>query len=159
MSKTFGVTGWRIGYVIAPPDLSGAIRKMHDFLTVGAAAPLQEAGAAILGCPDSYYSELAEDYQIRRDYLFRVLTEAGFKPWLPSGAYYIIADISDLTDESDVEFVGRMIRDAGVATVPGSSFFSRPEAGRHLVRFAFCKTLELLEAAGERLLRFSGQSR
>jgi len=155
MSKTFSVTGWRIGYVIAPPDLSNAIRKMHDFLTVGAAAPLQEAAAVILDCPDSYYAELAENYRTRRDYLLGVLSEAGFKPWKPSGAYYIIADISDLTDEPDTEFVSRLIKEAGIAVVPGSSFFSQPERGRHLVRFAYCKTLDLLESAGERLLRFT----
>jgi aspartate/methionine/tyrosine aminotransferase len=151
LSKTFSVTGWRLGYVIAPPDLTGAIRKVHDFLTVGAPAPLQEAAATALRIGAGYYEELAEGYRRRRDLLLGILTDAGLKTWTPSGAYYIMADISDLTDETDVQFVHRMIREYGVAAVPGSSFFSQPELGHHLVRFTFCKSEALLEEVGRRL--------
>ncbi|MEJ2146139.1 MAG: aminotransferase class I/II-fold pyridoxal phosphate-dependent enzyme [Acidobacteriota bacterium] len=151
LSKTFSVTGWRLGYVIAPADLTGAIRKVHDFLTVGAPAPLQEAAAAALRIGADYYQNLAENYRRRRDLLLAILEDAGFKTWTPHGAYYIMADISQLTDETDVEFVKRLIREQGVAAVPGSSFFSRPELGRQLVRFTFCKTEALLEEVGRRL--------
>ncbi len=151
LSKTFSVTGWRLGYVIAPPDLTDAIRKVHDFLTVGAPAPLQEAAATALSVDDGYYAHLAESYRRRRDLLLGILADSGFRTWTPSGAYYVMADISDLTDETDVEFVSRMIRDRGVAAVPGSSFFSQQERGSHLVRFTFCKTEALLEEAGQRL--------
>ena len=151
LSKTFSVTGWRLGYVIAPADLTAAIRKVHDFLTVGAPAPLQEAAAAALQIGEDYYADLAENYRRRRDLLLEILEGAGFRTWKPFGAYYIMTDISDLTDETDVAFVDRMIREVGVAAVPGSSFFSRPELGRHLVRFTFCKTDALLEEVGRRL--------
>lgn len=151
MSKTFAVTGWRLGYVLAPADLTSAIRKMHDFLTVGAAAPLQEAAATALAVGESYYSGLAESYLRRREFLLAGLQQAGFKPWCPAGAYYIMADIRDLTGESDVAFVHRLIREKRVAAVPGSSFFHDPDRGRHLVRFAFCKSLALLEEAVGRL--------
>ncbi|GAB4220435.1 MAG: aminotransferase class I/II-fold pyridoxal phosphate-dependent enzyme [Acidobacteriota bacterium] len=151
MSKTFAVTGWRLGYVLAPADLTSAIRKMHDFLTVGAAAPLQEAAAVALAVGDSYYSELADAYLRRREFLLAGLQRAGFRPWSPAGAYYILADIRDLTRESDVAFVQRLIREKRVAAVPGSSFFHDPSRGRHLVRFAFCKSLALLEEAVGRL--------
>lgn len=153
VSKTFSVTGWRIGYILAPEDLTGAIRKMHDFLTVGAAAPLQEAAAQALRLGADYYQELAAGYAQRRDFLLAALREAGFKVWKPAGAYYIMSDISGLTDLSDTEFVGRLVRDYGVAAVPGSSFYHEPELGRRLVRFAFCKTPDVLEEAAERLLR------
>jgi aminotransferase len=151
LSKTFAVTGWRLGYVLAPADLTSAIRKMHDFLTVGAAAPLQEAAATALAVGDSYYTELAAGYLRRREFLLAGLQHAGFKPWCPAGAYYIMADIRDLTGESDVAFVHRLIREKRVAAVPGSSFFQDPVRGRHLVRFAFCKSLALLEEAVGRL--------
>ncbi len=151
LSKTFSITGWRLGYVIAPSDLTAAIRKVHDFLTVGAPAPLQEAAASALDIDDDYYAELAESYRRRRDLLLQLLDDAGFRTWTPHGAYYIMADISALTDETDVEFVGRLIRERNVAAVPGSSFFSRPELGRHLVRFTYCKTEALLAEAGRRL--------
>lgn len=151
LSKTFSVTGWRLGYVVAPPDLTDAIRKVHDFLTVGAPAPLQEAAATALRIGTDYYEGLAESYRRRRDLLLGILEDAGFKTWTPYGAYYIMADISRLTDETDVQFVRRMIQEYGVAAVPGSSFFSRPELGRRLVRFTFCKTEALLEEAGRRL--------
>ncbi|MBI4445157.1 MAG: aminotransferase class I/II-fold pyridoxal phosphate-dependent enzyme [Acidobacteria bacterium] len=152
LSKTFSVTGWRIGYIIAPPDCSSAIRKMHDFLTVGAAAPLQEAGVAAFQLGQDYYRKLAEDYTKRRDFLGAALTEAGFKIWKPFGAYYMMADISGLTHLGDVEFVNEMICRYGVAAVPGSSFFHDPQLGKHLVRFAFCKSLDVLSQAAERLM-------
>ncbi len=155
-SKTFSITGWRIGTIIAPSDLTGAIRKVHDFLTVGAPAPLQEgcaAGMRELG--DEYYEGLAKQYRERRDVLHQAITEAGFRAVKPQGAYYIMADFSSLSDLDDDSFARHMTRNGGVATVPGSSFFQNPEEGRHLVRFAFCKTLEKLEAAGDRLRQFS----
>lgn len=151
-SKTFGVTGWRIGTIIAPPAVTDAIRKVHDFLTVGAPAPLQEAvavGLETLG-PD-YYTTLAGEYRERRDILYAGLCRAGFRCQPPAGAYYILADFSGLSGERDDEFSFRLTQEAGVAPVPGSSFFSRPESGRKLVRFAFCKTTDVLEQAVERL--------
>ena len=153
LSKTFSVTGWRIGYIIAPEDLTDGIRKIHDFLTVGAAAPLQEAGAKAMRTGRQYYEQLASEYLERRDYLVGVLQEVGFKVWTPSGAYYIMVDISPLTDLDDVQFVDQLIKHYGVAAVPGSSFYHRPELGRRFIRFAFCKTLDVLREAAERLLR------
>ena len=153
MSKTYSVTGWRVGYSIAPPTIAGAIRKMHDFLTVGAAAPLQEAGALALGLPDAYYRELAQGYQHRRDLMIRMLEEAGFDYFVPKGAYYVMSDIRKWNYSNDVEFAGFLVREIGVATVPGGSFFSNPRAGRDLIRFAFCKRDETLRPAGERLKR------
>ena len=157
-SKTFSVTGWRIGTIVAPPDLTSAIRKVHDFLTVGAPAPLQEAVAhAMETFDDSYYTSLSTEYQERRDVLYAALVEAGFKCAPPTGAYYILADFSELSDKDDVTYAkwlargGRGDGGPGVATVPGSSFFREPSLGRHLVRFAFCKRIETLRVAGERL--------
>lgn len=156
LSKSFSVTGWRLGYLLAPPDLTSAIRKMHDFLTVGAAAPLQEAGAAALACDRSYYRQLAASYDERRTFLVGALEEIGFRVTNPRGAYYIMADIGGLTDEDDVSFVRRLIERQGVAAVPGSSFYSSPERGRNYIRFAFCKTLDLLREAADRLKTLSG---
>ena len=153
MSKSYSVTGWRIGWAIAPPDLSVGIRRVHDFLTVGAAAPLQAAAVVALGFPDSYYEALVGDYRARRDALLPSLRAAGFRVHEPAGAYYVMTDIRDLTDEDDVTFAMRLIREPGVAAVPGSSFFSRPELGRTKLRFAFPKRLETLAAAAERLTR------
>ena len=151
MSKTYSVTGWRVGYVLAPPDITAAIRKVHDFLTVGAAAPLQRAGAFALGLPREYYERLRDDYQRRRDMLLPVLTDAGFKTYAPDGAYYIMTDISAFGFADDVEFTRHLVREIGVACVPGSSFYSRPELGAQQARFCFCKKDETLEAAAERL--------
>jgi aminotransferase len=151
-SKTFSVTGWRIGTIVAPREASDAIRKVHDFLTVGAPAPLQDAvavGLETLG--DDYYQGLARDYRGRRDALHGALTGAGFRCTAPQGAYYILADFSALSGLADDEFARWLTCEAGVAPVPGSSFFSRPELGRTLVRFAFCKTEDQLREAGERL--------
>jgi aspartate/methionine/tyrosine aminotransferase len=151
MSKTFSVTGWRVGYIIAPPGITGAIRKMHDFLTVGAPAPLQEAGAMALRLPDAYYADLARNYQQRRDRVMKMLQDAALNPMLPRGAYYIMCDIGKWGYRNDVEFARFLVTDIGVATVPGSSFFSDPAAGKDIIRFTFCKKEETLRAAEERL--------
>jgi len=153
LSKTYSVTGWRIGYAIAPPEITAAIRKVHDFLTVGAAAPLQEAGAVALRLPRSYYERLAAEYAARRARLLRALEEAGFGVYKPRGAYYIMTDISRFGFEDDVAFAHYLVREIGVAVVPGSSFYENPEKGRQQVRFCFCKTEATLDAAAERLLR------
>ena len=157
MSKSYSVTGWRIGWTIAAPDLTLGIRRVHDFLTVGAAAPLQAAAVVALGFPPTYYEKLVADYRARRDLLMPALREAGFRLSDPAGAYYVMTDIRDLTDEDDVAFAMRLIRDPGVAAVPGSSFFSRPELGRTKLRFAFPKRTETLQAAAERLARLGAR--
>ena len=151
MSKTYSVTGWRVGYCIAPPEVTGAIRKVHDFLTVGAAAPLQAAGAYALSLPQEYYDTLQREYQARRDLLLPVLERAGFKTFVPEGAYYIMTDISAFGFPDDVEFTRHLIREVGVACVPGSSFYSVPGHGAQQVRFCFCKKDETLNRAAERL--------
>ena len=153
MSKTYSVTGWRVGWISAAPDLTATIRKVHDFLTVGAAAPLQQAGAFALSLPRSYYAGLAAQYTARRDLLMDILSEAGFHCFQPRGAYYIVTDVRDFGFDSDVEFVSHMIRQAGVAAVPGSSFFADPRDGAWMVRFCFCKKEETLEEARTRLKR------
>jgi aspartate/methionine/tyrosine aminotransferase len=153
MSKTYSVTGWRVGYCIASPEITGAIRKVHDFLTVGAAAPLQTAGAYALSLPQSYYDQLQIDYQKRRDLILPELEKAGFKTFRPDGAYYIMTDISEFGFKDDIEFTRHLIREVGVACVPGSSFYS-PEAsalGAQQVRFCFCKKDETLHEAARRL--------
>jgi aspartate/methionine/tyrosine aminotransferase len=151
MSKTYSVTGWRVGYCIAPPEITGAIRKVHDFLTVGAAAPLQAAGAYALSLPQEYYDTLQREYQARRDLLLPVLEDSGFKTFVPDGAYYIMTDISQFGFSDDVEFTRHLIREVGVACVPGSSFYSKPADGAQQVRFCFCKKDETLHRAAERL--------
>ncbi len=151
LSKTYSVTGWRVGYAIAAPDLINGIRQVHDFLTVGAAAPLQEAGVYAMSLPRSYYDHLQSDYQRRRDFLLGVLEEVGFKCFKPDGAYYIITDISAFGFENDIKFTQHLIKELGVAVVPGSSFYRRPELGAQQVRFCYCKKDETLEAAAERL--------
>jgi aminotransferase len=155
MSKTYSVTGWRIGWAIASSELSLGIRRVHDFLTVGAAAPLQAAATTALHFPDGYYRELVAEYRERRDAILPPLRDAGFRIHEPAGAYYVMTDIRDLArdGEDDVAFAHRLIADPGVAAVPGSSFFSRPELGRTKLRFAFPKRLETLEAAAARLAR------
>jgi aspartate/methionine/tyrosine aminotransferase len=157
-SKTYSVTGWRIGWIVAPAVLTAAIRKVHDFLTVGAPAPLQDACAmAIETLGQDYYDSLLAGYRERRDVLYRALVDAGFHCTPPAGAYYIMTDFSALSDEPDDVFARRLARGAdgvrGVASVPGSSFFHQPADGRRLVRFAFCKRLETLEAAATQLRR------
>ena len=153
LSKTYSVTGWRIGWTIASPELTAGIRKVHDFLTVGAAAPLQEAGAIALAFPDPYYRTLAGDYVGRRDLLLAGLRSVGFQCDAPRGAYYILADAAGLGCRDDVAFARRLIETVGVGAVPGSSFFSRPELGRTLLRFAFPKKAETLNEAVARLQR------
>jgi aminotransferase len=155
MSKTYSVTGWRVGYVIAPPDITNAVRKVHDFLTVGAAAPLQRAGAYALRLPRSYYEELQRDYERRRNMLVPILEESGFRVFRPDGAYYVMTDISAFGFRDDVEFTRHLVREIGVACVPGSSFYSRPELGSQQVRFCFCKKDSTLEAAAERLRKLN----
>jgi len=153
LSKTYSVTGWRVGWVIAAAPLTSAIRKVHDFLTVGAAAPLQAAGTVALSLPDAYYARLADDYRRRRDLLLPSLEAAGLRPFVPDGAYYVMVEIGGVTHEDDVTFARRLTADPGVASVPGSSFYSRPELGRTKVRFAFPKRDETLAEAARRLQR------
>ena len=153
MSKTYSVTGWRVGWAIAPPAVTDAIRKVHDFLTVGAPAPLQEAGAAALALPQEYYRRLAKGYRARRDRLLPVLRAAGFKAYVPRGAYYIMTDIDGFGFADDVTFARHLVRDLGVAVVPGSSFYSDPADGSRQVRFAFCKRDATLDEAATRLRR------
>ncbi len=155
LSKTYSVTGWRVGWCIAPPDITSAIRKVHDFLTVGAANPLQHAGAYALTLPQSYYEEVRLEYQRKRDHILPILQTAGFKCDTPEGAYYIMTDISGFGFANDIEFAKHLIREIGVAVVPGSSFYHRAEMGSQMVRFCFCKKDETLEAAAERLARLT----
>jgi len=161
MSKTYSVTGWRVGYIIAPETINGAIRKMHDFMTVGAPAPLQEAGAVALRLPDSYYEELAAHYTVRRDRLWSVLNAAGLEPFVPGGAYYIMCNIRPLREKhglvNDVEFTRFLVKEIGVAAVPGSSFFRNAALGKDLIRFTFCKKESTLAAAAERLVKLRPQ--
>jgi aspartate/methionine/tyrosine aminotransferase len=152
LSKTFSVTGWRVGWTISPPSLTGAIRKVHDFLTVGAPAPLQEAGAVALGFAEAYYTSLAAHYQTRRDALLEILERHHFTTYTPSGAYYIMTDISAFGFADDVEFARYLVKDVGVAAVPGSSFYKTGE-GRTKLRFCFCKKDETLAEADRRLLK------
>ena len=151
LSKTFSCTGWRLGYTVAPEAQTDAIRKVHDFLPVGAPAPLQAAGAVGMHFDADYYNHMALDYRARRSLLCDSLTDAGFTFTLPEGAYYVLADFSGLSDMDDVTFAKWMIEEIGVATVPGSSFYSDKALGRSLVRFAFCKKYETLKRAAERL--------
>jgi aminotransferase len=156
MSKTYSVTGWRVGYCIAAPEITSAVRKVHDFLTVGAAAPLQAAGAYALSLPPSYYDQLQNDYRARRDLILPELERAGFATFRPDGAYYIMTDISAFGFKNDIEFTRHLIREIGVACVPGSSFYSDPALGSQQVRFCFCKKDETLLLASERLAKLRG---
>jgi aminotransferase len=151
LSKTFSVTGWRVGWTISPPSLTGAIRKVHDFLTVGAPAPLQEAGAVALTMPDDYYTTLAAKYRERRDVCLDILERHHFTCYKPYGAYYIMTDISTFGFADDVEFARYLVKDIGVAAVPGSSFYKTPGAGRTKLRFCFCKKDETLQEADQRM--------
>ncbi len=151
LSKTYSVTGWRVGWAVAPPAITDAIRKVHDFLTVGAPAPLQQAGAVALGLPASYYQGLAEGYRKRRDLLIPVLDEVGFRCFRPRGAYYVMTDISAFKFENDLEFTKYLVKEIGVAVVPGSSFYNDARDGAQQVRFAFCKKDATLYAAEKKL--------
>ena len=157
MSKTYSVTGWRVGWAVAPEKLTNAIRKVHDFLTVGAPAPLQEAGASALSLPPAYYEKLAEGYRVRRDHLMPALTAAGFKCFRPRGAYYVMTDISAFGFQDDVSFARYLVQEIGVAAVPGSSFYRDPKDGAGQVRFAFCKKPETLDEAARRLSKLHAQ--
>jgi aminotransferase len=159
LSKTWSATGWRIGWCVAPPAITGAIRKVHDFLTVGAPAPLQEAAADALAFPQSYFDDLARDYGERRDTLARVLREVGFGVFEPRGAYYIMTDIAGLTELDDVGFAMELVRDGGVATVPGSSFYLDARDGRRSVRFCFAKRRATLARAADVLRERLGARR
>ena len=153
LSKTYSVTGWRVGWTISPPSLTGAIRKVHDFLTVGAAAPLQEAGAIALGLPDTYYTDLAEAYRRRRDTLLEILERHHFTCYKPYGAYYIMTDISAFGFPNDIEFARYLVKDVGVAAVPGSSFYKNAATGATKLRFCFCKRDETLREADRRMAK------
>ena len=151
LSKTYSVTGWRVGWAIASSEVTAAIRKVHDFLTVGAAAPLQDAGAVALRFPQSYYDTLAREYAQRRERLLGILAGAGFRCFKPRGAYYIMTDISAFGFPDDVAFAKYLVSEIGVAAVPGSSFYRNPADGRTHLRFTFCKTEKTFQAAAERL--------
>jgi aminotransferase len=157
ISKSYSVTGWRVGYAIAPAGLSVGIRRAHDFVTVGAPHPLQEAAVTALGLPDAYYARLREAYQARRDLLWGYVEKAGFVAWKPRGAYYILTDVAHFLKQfgvaDDTAFAMWLIEHVGVATVPGSSFYAHPELGRTKIRFCFPKTDDVLRDAGERLLK------
>jgi aspartate/methionine/tyrosine aminotransferase len=159
LSKTYSVTGWRIGYILAPEDLTGVVRKIHDFLTVGAAAPLQEAGVSAMNMEEDYYQWLATMYLNKRDLLLEGLKSAGFRTFRPSGAYYIMTEIDDFGLDNDVAFCEYLVKEIGVAAVPGSSFYSAPELGRRQVRFCFCKQDETLREAIRRLQALHCKSR
>jgi aminotransferase len=156
LSKSYSVTGWRVGWTIAPPELTDAIRRVHDFLTVGAPAPLQEAGEVAVRLPPAYYEQLAADYAERRELMLGILERAGLRPIWPSGAYYTMTDSSVLGFDDDVAAARAMVAGARVATVPGSSFYSRPELGAARLRFSFPKRLETLREAGARLAAWTG---
>ena len=156
MSKTYSVTGWRVGWVLANPDITESIRKVHDFLTVGAAAPLQEAGVVALGLPESYYIELAQHYAERRNMMLQMLERAGFRCTCPRGAYYVMADFSMLSkDDDDVTFTRHLIETVGIAAVPGSSFFEKAADGKSWIRFCFPKKYDTLKEAEERLKKLA----
>jgi aminotransferase len=154
ISKTYSLTGWRVGWAIAPAPLTASIRKVHDFLTVGAPHPLQEAAATALRIDRSYYQTLAKEYEERRDFLAQILDEAGFRIYRPYGAYYIMTDVGHFGFPDDVAFAFYLVEKFGIATVPGSSFYSRSSLGATKVRFCFPKKRETLEQAAEKLMNF-----
>jgi aspartate/methionine/tyrosine aminotransferase len=156
LSKTYSVTGWRVGWVLASPDLTDSIRKVHDFLTVGAAHPLQIAGVTALALPDNYYTDLAEKYRERRDAMIDMLTPAGFRCFRPQGAYYVMTDISGFGFPNDTAFARHLVEHVGIAAVPGSCFFADARGHDQLIRFCFPKKPETLAAAAECLRKLNG---
>ncbi|MGI8423267.1 MAG: aminotransferase class I/II-fold pyridoxal phosphate-dependent enzyme [Chloroflexota bacterium] len=159
MSKTYSVTGWRVGWAVAPPRISNAIRKVHDFLTVGAAAPLQAAAAVALGLPDDYYVSLAESYAHKRSLMLRAMAGAGFRYAPPDGAYYVMADITPFGFPDDITLARHLVVEHGLAVVPGSSFYPIGDRPKPRVRFSFPKKPETLRAAAERLQDFARRGR
>jgi aspartate/methionine/tyrosine aminotransferase len=155
LSKTYSVTGWRIGWAISPSSLTGGIRKLHDFLTVAAPTPFHDAGVAALSMPESFYTQLAADYESKRNLMLDILGRHGFVAYQPGGAYYVMADVSRFGYASDSEFAHYLVREIGVATVPGSSFYIDPAAAPQTVRFCFSKRDETLHEADRRLARLS----
>ncbi|MCY2933889.1 MAG: pyridoxal phosphate-dependent aminotransferase [Planctomycetota bacterium] len=156
MSKTYAVTGWRIGTILASPELTKRMRQVHDFITIGAAAPLQRAGVVAYHFDQDYYTRLAEGYQRRRDFFCDALKQAGLPFNQPEGAYYVMADISSFGFANDREAALSLVRDAKVAGVPGSSFYLNQTGGDHWIRFCFCKREETLTAAAQKLIEFAG---
>lgn len=157
LSKTYSMTGWRLGYVVAPEILSNAIRKMHDFLTVGAPHPLQRAGIAALNLPSSYYQKLVEKYDRNRKRLVNILMDAGFRCHPPEAAYYIMTDIADFGFPDDTTFAHWLVKEIGVGGVPGSSFYSRPHLGKTKFRFMFSMSDDILDEAGNRLMQIKSK--
>jgi aminotransferase len=155
LSKTYSVTGWRIGWAISPPALTGGIRKIHDFLTVAAPTPFHDAAVAALSLPDGFYTELAAGYQSKRDLMVEILGRHGFTIYEPAGAYYVMADVSNFGFTSDSEFAQYLVREVGVATVPGSSFYIDPASAPQTLRFCFSKREDTLREADRRLARLS----
>jgi aminotransferase len=158
LSKTYSVTGWRVGWAVSPAALAPGIRKMHDLLTVAAPSPLQEAGVAALRLPVAYYEEMTAQYQRLRDWLLQILERCGFVCYRPSGAYYIMADVSGFGFDNDVAFARHLVADVGVATIPGSSFYVNPADGASLVRFCFSKTDETIREAERRLAKLTARA-
>jgi aspartate/methionine/tyrosine aminotransferase len=155
LSKTYSVTGWRIGWAISPPALTGGIRKIHDFLTVAAPTPFHDAGVAALSLPDHFYTQLAADYQSKRDLMLDILQRHGFTIYPPAGAYYVMTDVSQFGFASDSEFAQYLVKEVGVATVPGSSFYIEPASAPQTLRFCFSKRDETLHEADKRLAKLS----
>ena len=155
LSKTYSVTGWRIGWAISPPALTGGIRKIHDFLTVAAPTPFHDAGVAALSLADHFYTQLAADYQSKRDLMLDILQRHGFTIYPPSGAYYVMTDVSQFGFASDSEFAQYLVKEVGVATVPGSSFYIDPASAPQTLRFCFSKRDETLHEADKRLAKLS----
>jgi aminotransferase len=158
LSKTYAVTGWRVGWAIAPAELTGGIRSVHDFLTVGAPTPLQHAAVVALGLPEAYYRQTAREYEERRALMMEVLQANGFVARPPAGAYYVMADVSHVGFQDDWAVARHLVEEVGVAVVPGSSFYAEPERGQSRVRFSFCKRLDTLREAGERLTRLAARA-
>ncbi|CAN5180747.1 pyridoxal phosphate-dependent aminotransferase [soil metagenome] len=155
LGKTFSLTGWKIGWAVAPPALTAVIRAAHQFLTFATATPLQHAAAAALGAPPAYFEQLTASYRRKRDLLATGLAEIGFEVYRPSGTYFLLADHSAFGNEDDVTFVKRLIDDFGVAAIPPSAFYHDPAEARNLVRFAFCKDEGTLTEALKRMRSLS----